>query len=281
MNNLIGIMQGRLTSPKGRGIQFFPSGAGEIPNEFYKAEKLNLDYIEWLALSNVNSPLLGDFYSCEEIKNLIEDSKVTINSICLDYLKNMDLIRDTDLIFAKKTLTWIANMANRIGCKLLIIPIYEKNMNFPMIKSLISSAIDDYRVKIAFEFLDVNSFTGINFISDLTYQSRMSFRHSLNNYGIGCCFDIGNNYGRDFIKELDNYCIHDMLFHIHIKEKNTNGETVSLGTGVIGREGWKDIFTFLRRVNYLGNFTLEVARGEEGKEKETIKEQLEFVKGLM
>ena len=72
-----------------------------------------------------------------------------------------------------------------------------------------------------------------------------------------------------------------MLFHIHIKEKDTNGDTVPLGTGVIGREGWKDIFAFLRRVDYLGNFTLQIARGEEGKEKETVEEQLEFIKELM
>jgi len=278
MKNLLGIIQGRLTAPKGRkAIQFFPSGAGEILNEFYKAKELNLDYVEWIVTSNITNPLMGDFYSCEGIKNLIEDSKVTIDAICLDYLMDMDLIRDTNLIFAKRTLTWIANMANRIGCKLLIIPIYEKNMDFPTIKSLISSVIEDYRVKIAFEFLDVNSYTGMNFISDLTYSDKSSF----NNFGIGCCFDIGNNCGKDIIKELDNYYIHDMLFHIHIKEKDINGDTVPLDTGVIGRDGWKDIFTFLRRVDYLGNFTLQVARGEEGKEKEIIKEQLEFIKELI
>ena len=282
MNNLIGVMQGRLTTPKGgKNIQFFPNGYMEVSDEFREAKLLYLDYIEWIVTNSSTNPLLGDLHSCERIKNLIENSKVSVNAICLDYLMDMDLTNDADLIVAKNSLTWIANMANRIGCKLLIIPIYEKNMDFPTIKSLISSAIDDYRVKIAFEFLDVNSFTGINFVSDLTYRDRSSFKHPFNSFGIGCCFDIGNNCGRDIIKELDNYYIHDMLFHINIKEKDTNEETVSLGTGVIGREGWKDIFTFLRRVNYLGNFTLQVARSEEGKEKETIKKQLEFVKGLM
>ena len=282
INNLIGVMQGRLTAPKGRkNIQFFPNGHMRVSDEFREAKLLHLDYIEWLVTNSSTNPLLGDLYSCERIKNLIENSKVLVNTICLDYLKDVNLNKAGGFIFAKNTLTWIANMANRIGCKLLIIPIYEKNMDFSTIKSLISSVIEDYHVKIAFEFLDVNSFTGINFISDLIYQDRASFRHSFNNFGIGCCFDIGNNCGRDIIKELDNYYIHDMLFHIHIKEKNTNGETVSLGTGVIGIEGWKDIFTFLRRVDYLGNFTLQVARGKEGEEIETIKGQLEFIKGLM
>src|SRR3989304_4273664 len=264
MNNSIGVMQGRLTQPKGRKhVQFFPSAVGEISNEFYKAKELNLDYIEWIVTRNIHNPLMGDFYSCEGVRYIIKDSKVPINAICLDYLMDMDLTNDKDLIVAKNTLTWIANMANRIGCKLLIIPIYEKNMDFPTIKSLISSVIEDYRVKIAFEFLDVNSFAGINFIADLTYQNRQSFRHSLNNFGMGCCFDIGNNCGRDIIKE-----------------KDINGETVPLVTGVIGRDGWKDIFTFLRRVDYLGNFTLQIVRGEEGKEKETVEEQLEFIKEL-
>src|SRR4030042_871269 len=107
MKNLLGIIQGRLTAPKGRkAIQFFPSGAGEILNEFYKAKELNLDYVEWIVTRNITNPLMGDFYSCEGIKNLIEDSKVTIDAVCLDYLMDMDLIRDMDLIFAKKSLTW-------------------------------------------------------------------------------------------------------------------------------------------------------------------------------
>ena len=46
MDHQIGIMQGRLTCPKGRGIQFFPFDNWE--NEFYKAEKLGLDEIEFI-----------------------------------------------------------------------------------------------------------------------------------------------------------------------------------------------------------------------------------------
>src|SRR3989304_3781916 len=111
-------------------IQIPSSGGGEIPNEFYKAKELNLDYVAWIVTSNVTNPLMGDFYSCEGVRYIIKDSKVPINAICLDYLMNMDLTNDRDLIVAKNTLTWIANMANRIGCKLLIIPIYEKNMDF-------------------------------------------------------------------------------------------------------------------------------------------------------
>ena len=42
----IGIMQGRLTESKGRGIQFFPFE--EWKEEFKKAQKIELDEIEWI-----------------------------------------------------------------------------------------------------------------------------------------------------------------------------------------------------------------------------------------
>lgn len=41
-----GIMQGRLTKPKGRGIQFFPFENWE--NEFWIAKEIGLNEIEWI-----------------------------------------------------------------------------------------------------------------------------------------------------------------------------------------------------------------------------------------
>ena len=46
MRHQLGIMQGRLTPPKGRGIQFFPFDYWE--NEFWMAKELELDEIEFI-----------------------------------------------------------------------------------------------------------------------------------------------------------------------------------------------------------------------------------------
>src|SRR3989337_2934294 len=276
MNN-IGIMQGRLIPPRGREhVQFNPYGQ-EISEEFEKISEIGLDYIEWIIPKTIPNLFVGDFYSCGTVHSLIKYFKVPINAVCLDYLMDMDLNKDENLIFAKKLLTWIANIAYRVDCGLLVIPIYVKNMDFPTIQALLSSVIENFHVRIAFEFLDVNSFAGINFINDLTYPDKLNSRSGR----IGCCFDIGNNYNRDVIKEMENYNNYNMLHHIHIKEKDSTGNSVPLGEGVFGGKYWKEIFTFLKSINYSGDFTLQVARGEEGEEIETIKEQIEFVRDLL
>ena len=269
--NEIGIMQGRLTNPLHRtDIQFPLYNDREVANEFEKAKDIGLDYIEWIISKGTSNLFFGDFYA---IIKSFKEHYVPINSICLDYL--MDLaFENVDLAIATDTINWISNISSNIGCKLLIIPIYEKNMNL-VINYLISGALDRFQLNIAFEFLDVNSYTGINFINDLNYGNKLKPKR------IGCCFDIGNNCGRDIIEELENYNKHNKLYHIHIKEKDANGNSVELNKGVLGYIGWRDIFKFLNKINYSGNFTLQVARGKAGEEIETIKKQIEFIKALM
>ena len=289
--NKIGIMQGRLTKPLHRtDIQFPIYNDKEIVKEFETAKDIGLDYIEWNICKGVPNLFLGDLDAQQEIKSLIEQF-VSIDSICLDYLMNIkDIQNKTDLTHYIDIVNWISNMASNIGCNLLIIPIHEKNMDFLILNHLTSIALERFKLKVAFEFLDVNSYTGINFINDMNYSNKLSF---MNFKKIGCCFDIGNNCqklgtnGRvnlshdNIIKEMENYNKYNMLYHIHIKEKNTLGKSVELGKGVIGEDGWSRIFKFLKKINYTGNFTLQVTRGKDGKELETVKKQMEFIKELM
>ena len=289
MNN-IGVTQGRLTSPKGRkNIQFMPTN-DEISQEFRKGSFMSLDYIEWIFPANISNPFLGGFDSQETLKYLISNSGVSIRFICLDYLMDLDL-EDKDLTFATQTINWIANTALNIDCKIIIIPIYNINMNILQIKDLLSLVLERFHIKVAFEFLDSNSFTGINFINDLNYGNKLNFRE---NTKIGCCFDIGNNClvlgnvitppqknYEGIIKEMEKYNEYNMLHHIHIKEKDKQGNTVQLGKGIIGKKGWKEIFLFLKEIQYRGDFTLQVARGKEGDELEIVKKQIEFVKGFL
>ena len=274
MNN-IGIMQSRLTKPYNRGIQFFPHDE-KWQNEFFLSEQIGLDYIEWIVADGDN-PFFGGFERIENLKLVIQKSAIGIRAICLDYL--MDLNWNDKYNYIATSVNWISFIASRIDCQTIVIPIYEKNLNITSITDLI---IDPLRrnatnTKIAFEFLDVDNLVGINFINDLNYPDKLCFREG----SFGCCFDIGNNYKRDIIKEMEMYNNSNMLNHIHIKEKNILGESVSLGEGVFGRQYWKEIFKFLKTINYRGDFTLQVARGKEGEEKEAVKKQLEFVKGLI
>lgn len=79
----IGMMQGRLTRPKGRGIQFFPFENWE--NEFYTAKRLGLDEIEFIFDYEKYSenPLWEQ--STEKLKRVIDRSGIKIRSVCFDY----------------------------------------------------------------------------------------------------------------------------------------------------------------------------------------------------
>ncbi len=273
MVNNIGVTQGRLTNPLNRtDIQFPLYNNEEIVNEFEKTKKIGLDYIEWVVCKEVPNWFLGEFYDQQVLKSL-QEHFVPINSICLDYLMDLDLI-DKDQIFAVDSINWISNIASNVGCKLLVIPIYEKNMDIASIIYLTDKVLEGFNLNIAFEFLDVNCYTGINFINDLNYGNKV-------NKKIGCCFDIGNNYERNIIEELKNYNVHGMLKHIHIKEKNTRGESTELGKGTIGKSGWRKIFNCLKTINYEGFFTLQVARGKDGDEVATVEKQMDFIKEIL
>lgn len=269
MVNQIGSIQGRLTNPHGRqGIQF-PIHSDEIIKEFEIAKSVGLDYIEWTIPKGGYNLFLGDLYAQKCLLDLV--SLAPIKSIDLDYLKDADF-NDS---FVINSLIWIAHIADNIWCETLVIPIYEKNMDIPRIRPLISLILERTHLRVAFEFLDTNSFTGINFINDLYYLDKLNFK---DNNRIGCCFDIGNNYDRDIIGEMKNYSKNNMLYHIHIKDKNSKGKSVPLGKGVVD---WFQIFNILKIINYKGNFTLQVARGKDGQEIETVKDQIKFVKDLL
>ena len=80
----IGIMQGRLTESKGRGIQFFPFE--EWKEEFKKAQKIELDEIEWIFdYYNYQDNPLWTKEGRSEICKLVSDTGIRVNSICWDY----------------------------------------------------------------------------------------------------------------------------------------------------------------------------------------------------
>lgn len=275
----IGLMQGRLTAPKGRKeIQFMPTN-DEITKEFLSAKVLNLDYIEWIIPNSVENPMLKGFQDLECLKHWIKVSNVKIDKICLDFLIDLDFNECEYLTSITDKINWLANTAFNINCNTLIIPIHEKNRNnFNNVTNLIRRVIEDYYINVFFEFLDSNSFSGVNFLNDVV----MGFKEPFLSIGkLGCCFDIGNNYERDIIEEMKIYSKYGLLKHIHIKEKNKKGISVPLGEGVIGKSGWKNIFKFLKGINYKGDFTLQVARGKDGGEIETIKKQIDFVNRLL
>ncbi len=84
IHNKIGVMQGRLL-PKYQGrYQAFPRGMWQ--EEFKIARDLNLDLIEFiLDFNNVEDNPLLKKGGLDEIKTVIENTNVCVQTICADY----------------------------------------------------------------------------------------------------------------------------------------------------------------------------------------------------
>ena len=77
-------MQGRLTPPEGRGIQFFPFENWE--NEFYTAKRLGLDDIEFIFdYENYTQNPLWTTEGRDRIRNVVAKTNVQVPAVCFDY----------------------------------------------------------------------------------------------------------------------------------------------------------------------------------------------------
>lgn len=277
MKHNIGIMQGRLTQPKGRGIQFFPFENWK--EEFYSAQKLGLDEIEFIFDYDCyrENPLWTD-EGIKQIKKHMDKTGIKIQSVCFDYFmrrpfykakaEERDFIKKENTQIIKKVLSGM----KKLGITLLEVPLvdtsslqneYEKEGFREWLTNIIN--IVDEGIYFALE-------TDLNPKNFLEYLE--SFRHSR----VGANYDSGNSSGIGYDAYEEVTTLKDYIFNIHIKDRIYHGTTVSLGTG---SADFDRLFTGLKEIEYKHSFILQAARGMEGKEEENIAEQKKFVTGYI
>lgn len=273
MKHNIGIMQGRLTQPKGRGIQFFPFDNWK--EEFYSAQKLGLDEIEFIFDYDCyqENPLWTD-EGTEQIKKHADKTGIKIQSVCFDYFmrrpfykaktEERDFIKKENTQIIKKVLSGM----KKLDITLLEVPLvdasslqneYEEESFREWLTYIVNST--DERIYFALE-------TDLNPKNFLEYLE--SFRHSR----VGANYDSGNSSGIGYDAYEEVTTLKDYIFNIHIKDRIYHGTTVPLGTG---SADFDRLFTGLKEIEYKHSFILQAARGMDGKEEENIAEQKKFV----
>ena len=86
-------MQGRLTEPNGRGIQFFPFDNWK--QEFIDAEEIGLQEIEWIFdYDDYKSNPLWTEKGCNEISDIINQTGIKVNTVCLDYFMRRPFFKE-------------------------------------------------------------------------------------------------------------------------------------------------------------------------------------------
>jgi hexulose-6-phosphate isomerase len=267
-------MQGRLTESKGRGIQFFPFENWE--NEFYIAAELGLNEIEFIF--DYDRYEENPLYTKEGIKSinkLIGETGVVVNSICCDYFMRRAFYkaassRDAVLTENKKMLNRIMVSCKSIGAHIVEIPLVD------------ASSIKTKEEQDLFVSFIVDLAKDANVIIDLeTDYDPVSFRNLLqdiNLKNVKANYDSGNSSGLGYDPYYEITTLSAYISNIHIKDRKYKGVSVSLGQG---DADFDKLFSGLREIKYSGSYILQAARGDDGNEKQNIKEQMLFLKKLI
>jgi len=271
VSNSLGVMQGRLTSPKGRGIQFFPFDNWQ--NEFKIAKKMGLDEIEFIFdyYKYRKNPLWTKM-GRKEIKNLVLKTGVKVNSVCADYFMRKPFFRSSKKVYSSncQMLKRLIRYASEIEANLIEIPFVDnssiKNNKeealFVNTTAKILPVAEKYKIKIGLE-------------TDLQPQKVLFLIKKINHTMVGANYDTGNSASLGYNPKEELNLYGEKIFNVHIKDRMFHGSTVQLGTG---DTKFIQFFNSLKRVDYKGSLILQAARGKDGDEQKTIRKQIKFLK---
>ena len=258
--NPVGVLQGRLTSSDGRGIQFFPYENWE--NEFQIAREIGFECIESLVKRNEFSKNpLSSSLGIKRINELKEKFQLEIPSVHGFYGKENDY---------PEILMEIIKAAHKIGAGVVLVSFFEENeLITENDKSLARSQLE--------EPLDLAESYGIRLgvETEMPSEKLKSFIDSFNHPAIGIYYDTGNmvSMGVDVIKEIR--FLRDSICGVHLKDRKIKGESVPLGEG---DTDFKAILEALEEINYTAPLIIQGARKEGVNDVELNKQYLEWIK---
>lgn len=244
-----GCIQGRLsTPPKKNMLQYFPKN---WEAEFIIVKKLNIFFIEYFKDRNKN--ILNNLNSISTAKKL-EDVrtfyKIENYSICDDFFINNNILSYRNF---SKYFNNLIKIMKLLKIKIYVLPLFgksnltEKNyLNYTKIISLISESLKKEKILLALE-------------TNLNCKFFFKFLNSLNNSGnTFLVYDTGNRLKKnnDPYKEICGFG--GKIIHVHLKDKNFQGENVIIGTGKVN---FSRIFQGLKKIDYKKKFVFETNRG--------------------
>lgn len=269
-----GIMQGRLTESRKRGIQFFPFENWE--KEFYLAQTLGLDEIEFIFdYERYEENPLWTQKGIDKLKKVIQETGVEVRSVCFDYFMRRAFFKVSEdrraevLKENKKIINQVLIAMGEIGAQLLEIPLVDD-----------SSMKTDWEKDIFAQFLlDIVNTSQNDLLfgleTDLPPDDFISYLDRFNHPRIGANYDSGNSSGLGYDAYEEVTSLRDKIFNIHIKDRVYQGTTVKLGTG---SADFDKLFSGLKEIVYKKAFIMQAVRGEDGQEMDNISEQINFVK---
>jgi len=264
----IGVMQGRLLPPIEGRHQSFPSKQWRA--EFPLAAEASVDAIEWIydAISERENPI-GTDSGLAEIRQLSEKCNIAVVSLCADYFMAHPLAK---AIAAEREerinkLLWLLDRCNLAGIHRVVLPFLDN--------SRIESDAEEVQVVQIMrralahaEKADVE----IDFETSLDPQRLTALLAKLPQLKVN--YDSGNSASLGYNVREEIAAYGDRIGGVHIKDRVRGGGTVPLGTG---NAEISVLLSHLHKIGYKGDFVMEAARGEAGKELAWVRHNREFV----
>ncbi|MCS7009861.1 MAG: sugar phosphate isomerase/epimerase [Anaerolineales bacterium] len=270
----IGIMQGRLVPPIDNRIQCFPRD--RWPDEFELGKQAGIDCIEWiydLYGADVN-PIATDA-GIAQIKSLSEQTGVRVLSICADYFMDRPLVRASAGEWAERLaiFDWLLGRGALLGINRIVVPFVDAS-RIETDEELESVIVTLQRI------LPMAERTGIeiHLETSLPPARFAALLERLPHPLLKANYDSGNSASLGYHPHDEFAAYGHRIGSIHIKDRLLGGSTVPLGHG---NTDFVALAEELRRVNYQGDFILQVARGQPGEEVEWTRKNRQFVERLL
>ena len=241
--NLVGCVQGRLSRSPVNRLQYYPK---KWSHEFKIANKLGLDYIEFFSERKFNPKnLIWSRKGILDYKNKLKKNYLKSYTFCDDFIISNNIKYSNTQKYLKRLIKQI----KYLNVKFLILPFYGKsNLTDKNYKSYIKTLKSITKIKKIKFLIESN-------ISIATFKK---IEKEVNTGNLYFLYDTGNRSSLNFDPEHDIIQLgKKRLRHVHIKDKDSSGTNVKLGTGKVK---FKKIIKGLKNIDYRGAFTFETTR---------------------
>jgi hexulose-6-phosphate isomerase len=266
----IGIMQGRLSTPKDNRIQFFP-GDGWT-EEFSAATQAGFDCIEWVYdFHDADLNPISTDSGIEKAKSLSFQYGIRIRSLCAHCFIESPLVGATDKKLEEllALLDWLLCRADKLEISRIVLPIEDSSL-------LISQTEIARQLGWMKQAITLAEKTGIEIAIETTLAplKLASFLSQLSHPLLKVNYDTGNSAGMGYQIEDEFAAYGHRVGSIHIKDKLLKGPTVAIGTGIVN---FPALARVLRNFDFRGDIIMEAARGAPGDELAWAKKNLNFI----
>jgi sugar phosphate isomerase/epimerase len=250
VNPIFGTTQGRLVPSRTGELQCFPQEDWDV--ELHLARRAGLHYVEWLIERehNPRNPIWSGAERARILETMTDAGLIPYSAID-DYLLDHPLGGSDDAL--QQTLR-VIDCASALGLRMLVLPLLEAsepwNVTDRRFIERVRQVADAAREKAILVCLE----------TVLAAPLLLELIHAVGPGAVWACFDTGNraHAGHDIAKDIQT--LGAAVRHVHVKDKNREGENVYLGTGLVDLFG---VCQALAASDYRGAFTFEAVRGRD------------------